>query len=350
MVAVGEHPGEDVEAAGRALRVGLGADVVGQRQLLQQRHQVGAVALQHGAVAQVDLLERQPLDLLLDRRVDVGQEAAAQRPGVVAEAQVDAGGLDRLGQDPVLARAQPAGLDRPAQGLRGEDALGAVRPRLARRAPPPLRSPRSSSRDYATCLGDAEVRGERKFGKFGEERLERGPSPARTRRLTIEAIPPTTASSMAGAARPRPGGRRAVAQVGDEALDREAEAGADVAGRRKAPRPAAGWPRPAPPTARRAPPPDRRRRPGPSPRARRRRPAPPPAGARRPRHRRRGSSRPCSRTGCRSRSWRSSPRRRRRRPWCRRTLAVEHDSDRGEQAGALVFGDVLAGKAVPAAR
>ena len=121
VVAIGEHPGEDVEAAGRALRVRLGAHVVGQRQLLQQRHQVGTVALQHRAVAQVDFLEGEPLDLLLDRRVDIGQEAAAQRPRMVAEAQVDAGGLDRLGQDPVIARAQPAGLDRPAQRLRWED-------------------------------------------------------------------------------------------------------------------------------------------------------------------------------------------------------------------------------------
>ena len=107
MVAVGDHPGEDVEPAGRALRVGLRPHVLGQRQLLDQRHQVGAVALQHGAVAQVDPLEGQPLDLLLDRRVDVGQEGAAQRPGEVAEAQVDAGRLHRLGADPVVAGADP---------------------------------------------------------------------------------------------------------------------------------------------------------------------------------------------------------------------------------------------------
>jgi hypothetical protein len=65
-VAVGDHPGEDVEPAGRALRVGAGADIVGEGEALDQRHQVGAVALQHGAVAQVDLLEGEPLDLFLD--------------------------------------------------------------------------------------------------------------------------------------------------------------------------------------------------------------------------------------------------------------------------------------------
>ena len=120
VVAVGEHPGEDVEPAGRALRVGLGPHVLGQRQLLDQRHQVGAVALEHGPVAQVDALEGEPLDLLLDGRVDVGQEGAAQRPGVIAEAQVDAGRLDRLRTDPVVAGADPVGGDRLAQRLGGQ--------------------------------------------------------------------------------------------------------------------------------------------------------------------------------------------------------------------------------------
>ena len=152
VVAVGDHPGEDVEPAGRALRVRLGADVIGQRQLLDQRHQVGAVALEHGAVAEVDPLEGEPLDLLLDGRVDVGQEAAAQRPGEVAEPQVDAGGLDRLGPDPVVAGADPLGLDRLAQRLRGQDAV-ALAPLRRRAAPPPLLPPRSSCRDYAARLG-----------------------------------------------------------------------------------------------------------------------------------------------------------------------------------------------------
>ena len=114
------HPGEDVEPAGRALRVGLGPHVVGQRQLLDQRHQVGTVALEHGAVAQVDLLEGEPLDLLLDRRVDVRQEGAAQRPGEVAEPQVDAGRLDRLGADPVIAGADPLRSIASVQRLRGK--------------------------------------------------------------------------------------------------------------------------------------------------------------------------------------------------------------------------------------
>jgi hypothetical protein len=117
VVAVGQHPGEDVEAAGRALRVRLGANVIGQGELLDQGDEVGTVALQHRAVAQVDLLEGEAVDLLLDRRVDVRQEAAAQGPSEVAQAEVDAGRLNRLGPDPVVARADPFGVDCLAQGL-----------------------------------------------------------------------------------------------------------------------------------------------------------------------------------------------------------------------------------------
>ena len=65
----------------------------GQAQLLDQWDQIRPVALERGAVAQVDPFERQVLDLLLDRRVGVRQEAAAERPRVLAETQVDARGL-----------------------------------------------------------------------------------------------------------------------------------------------------------------------------------------------------------------------------------------------------------------
>ena len=148
VVAVGDHPGEDVEPPGRALRVRLRPHVLGQVQLLDQRHQVGPVALEHGAVAQVDPLEGEALDLLLDGRVDVGQEGAAQRPGEVAEAQVDARRLHRLGPDPVVAGADPLRLDRLVQRLRGEDAA---------------RSARSSRGDYSPRLLRAQVGGQREL-------------------------------------------------------------------------------------------------------------------------------------------------------------------------------------------
>ncbi len=139
VAAVGQHPREHVEAPGRALGVGLRADLLGEPQLLEQRHEIGPVALERGAVAQVDLFEGEILDLLLDGGVAVGQEAAAQDPRALAEAQVDAGRLDRLGHDSPVAGHDPFTRDRVAQALRGKnapDAIGRLRPRApARRLP-----------------------------------------------------------------------------------------------------------------------------------------------------------------------------------------------------------------------
>ncbi len=95
-----------------------------QAQLLDQRHEIGAVALERRAVAQVDPFEGDVLDLLLHRRVAVRQEAAAQGPRVLAQAQVDARRLHRLGRDPPLARDEPFPLDRLPQALGGQHAGG----------------------------------------------------------------------------------------------------------------------------------------------------------------------------------------------------------------------------------
>jgi hypothetical protein len=67
VVAVGDHAGEHVETPGRALRVCLRPHVLRQGQLLDQRDQVGPVALQHRPVAEVDPLKGEAIDLLLDR-------------------------------------------------------------------------------------------------------------------------------------------------------------------------------------------------------------------------------------------------------------------------------------------
>ena len=120
VVAVRDHPREDVEAAGRALRVRLRPDVRGQVEPLDERDQVRPVALEGRAVAQVDPLEGDLVELGLHGGLGVGQEAAAQRPGELAEAQVEAGRLDRVREDPVVARADPAVGDRLAQLLRGQ--------------------------------------------------------------------------------------------------------------------------------------------------------------------------------------------------------------------------------------
>ena len=92
----------------------------GSASSLDQRHEVGPVALERGAVAQVDPFEGELLDLLLDGRVAVGQEAAAQRPRVLPEAQVDARRLHRGGGDPPRVGLQPSGGQRLAQLLGGK--------------------------------------------------------------------------------------------------------------------------------------------------------------------------------------------------------------------------------------
>ena len=241
VVAVGEHPGEDVEPAGRALRVGLGAHVVGQRQLLDQRHQVGTVALEHGAVAQVDPLEGEALDLLLDGRVDVGQEAAAQRPGEVAEAQVDAGRLDRLGPDPVVARADPFGLDRLAQRLRGQDAVGSAAARCSGAPAAAAASPRSSPEIMRRASATPRYGVSANSASSGKNRRAwsrlrwraRGARAARRCRRQ----PPRRSPAAAGA--PPSGDRRPARRQRDELWTAPLVAVVDAAARRAAPRPAA---------------------------------------------------------------------------------------------------------------
>jgi hypothetical protein len=48
---VGDHAGENVEPAGRTLGVGGGRNILGQREAFDQRHDVDATGLEHGAVA-----------------------------------------------------------------------------------------------------------------------------------------------------------------------------------------------------------------------------------------------------------------------------------------------------------
>ena len=89
------------------LWVRLRADVPGQGELLDQRHEVGPVALERSAVTEVDLLERDVGDSVLNRRGRVRKEAAAERPREVAEAQVEARGLHARGRDAVGIGADP---------------------------------------------------------------------------------------------------------------------------------------------------------------------------------------------------------------------------------------------------
>ena len=85
LLVVGDHPGEHVEAAGRAFRVGEGGDGRAQVELLDQRHEIDAAGFEHRAVGQIDLVEFELGELVAHRRVGAGQEARANAIGDLAK-------------------------------------------------------------------------------------------------------------------------------------------------------------------------------------------------------------------------------------------------------------------------
>ena len=92
--AVGNDAGEDVEAAGRALRVCGRDDLRRQREAFEQRYDVDAIGLQHRAVGEVDLVQLQLVDALGHRRARPGQKTGAHAIGDIAEPEIEARGLD----------------------------------------------------------------------------------------------------------------------------------------------------------------------------------------------------------------------------------------------------------------
>ena len=67
LAVVGHDAGEDVEPAGRALRIGRGRDVGRQGEAFEQRHDIDAAGLQHRAVGEVDLVQLEPVELVGDQ-------------------------------------------------------------------------------------------------------------------------------------------------------------------------------------------------------------------------------------------------------------------------------------------
>ena len=61
---IGDDAREHVEPSGRAFRIGGGGNLVGQRQALQQRHDIDAAGLQYGAVAEREFVQLQFVDPL----------------------------------------------------------------------------------------------------------------------------------------------------------------------------------------------------------------------------------------------------------------------------------------------
>ncbi len=79
-----DHAGEDVEPAGRAFRIGGSSDIVRQRKAFQQRYDVDAAGLEHGAVAERDLVQLQFVDTLRNSRARARQKARAHAIGYLA--------------------------------------------------------------------------------------------------------------------------------------------------------------------------------------------------------------------------------------------------------------------------
>src|SRR4029079_10823133 len=77
---VADEAGEDVEAAGRALRVAHRRGAVAQVEALEQRDDVDAALLEHAARRDVYRVHRELVELVLDRAL-AGQEAGADAVG-----------------------------------------------------------------------------------------------------------------------------------------------------------------------------------------------------------------------------------------------------------------------------
>jgi hypothetical protein len=120
---VGEQAHEDVDAAGRALRVAARRDARRQLQALLQLGDVDAAALEHDALGQVELVHGDVGQAVGHLAAGARQEGGAHAPDAPGQAQVEAGRLhlviveggeggDRAGGDQVL------------NGLAGQNACG----------------------------------------------------------------------------------------------------------------------------------------------------------------------------------------------------------------------------------
>ncbi len=122
--AVGEQAHEDIDAAGRALRIGAGDQALRQTQSLLQPGDVDAALLHHIAGGQVDGVHGHVGDAVLDFAL-AGQEGGAHAPGLVGQAQVQAGGLDLVGVEGGVGGDRAVG-DQQFDGLAGQDAREGV--------------------------------------------------------------------------------------------------------------------------------------------------------------------------------------------------------------------------------
>ena len=117
---VGDEAREDVEPSGRAFRIAQRRGAALERQMLEQRHDVDAAALEHRAVGDVHLVHRQLFEPLLHRRAFPGQEARAHAVGDRSQSQVEACRLKLLLLDRLERGDFLGDLDLILELLRGE--------------------------------------------------------------------------------------------------------------------------------------------------------------------------------------------------------------------------------------
>ncbi len=122
--AVGDQPGEDIDAAGRAFGIGDAGNAGGKFRPLQQRDDIDAARFQHRAMAQIHFMHEDGGEFFFHRGVGSGQEAGPHPPGLGAQAQIDAGGLDLAGGEGLVGRDFAALRDQALQHMAGQDAGG----------------------------------------------------------------------------------------------------------------------------------------------------------------------------------------------------------------------------------
>jgi hypothetical protein len=110
--AIRDRADEDIDTAGGALGVGGGGDVFRQAQAFLQRDEIDATGFQNGAAREIERVHDEAVVEPVGDHGLAGQEAGAQAIGDLAQAQVEACGLDLVRLHPAIGEDSAGGDDR----------------------------------------------------------------------------------------------------------------------------------------------------------------------------------------------------------------------------------------------